>query len=617
MVWLHPALLIGLALTALPVLLHLLMRAKPKKLVFPALRLIQNRRKTNVRRLRLRHLALLLLRMAVIALVVLAVARPSVPATDYAPRAGDWLRLAILAAVIAAVYRGALWAWNRRNLPRHELTYRRSYLRAGLATAGVAAFILLVAWPYQRRIAAAITQPTLAASEFLPVAAVLVFDTSLSMQYRFENRTRLEAAQDIATRHLGSLPRSSRAAVTDTAGDTPIRFQGDLGTAVKRIAELAVNPLSRSLDDRLTAALEAQLDDRERTRDEAGGNAPDLLREIYVFTDLAVSAWRPEESPRLKEALARAGDVSVYLIDLGVVDPTNLALTDLVLAEQSVPRGGEVTLRATLQAVGPGGDERVVELHVENEAGRLIKQEQQSLKVEAGGAAAALFTLRATGGPSLRGEVRVAASDPLPFDDVRYFSLRVEPVTEVLIVAENRADAVYLTDVLSPSDLAAAGRVRYRCTRIPPARLSNTDLSKYPVACLVNVGDPQPAGWSALAKYVEGGGQPADRPGRSRRSRGVSLARRARSASRGTGGPTALRSPGVSRPAKPDASAAETFRRLGRGGADIDADSRVLESHPRGARYGGHCPVHRSSARRRAGRTGDRQGAGADADHVP
>src|SRR5260221_8790190 len=104
MVLTHPLLLLGLGLVAIPVILHLLMRAKPKKLVFPALRLIQNRKRTNVRRLRLRHLTLLLLRMAVIALIVLAVARPSVPAADYALRGGDWLRLLLVGTVAAGIY---------------------------------------------------------------------------------------------------------------------------------------------------------------------------------------------------------------------------------------------------------------------------------------------------------------------------------------------------------------------------------------------------------------------------------------------------------------------------------------------------------------------------------
>src|SRR5438046_6207509 len=106
MVLTHPALLFGLALVAIPVILHLLMRAKPKKLVFPALRLIQNRKRTNSRRMRLRHLGLLILRMAVIGLLAVAVARPSVPPADYSLHIGDWLRLLVIGAGCAGLYYG-------------------------------------------------------------------------------------------------------------------------------------------------------------------------------------------------------------------------------------------------------------------------------------------------------------------------------------------------------------------------------------------------------------------------------------------------------------------------------------------------------------------------------
>ena len=82
----NPALLYGFAFIAIPVLLHFLMRVKPKKFMFPALRLIQKRRLQNVRRMRLRHVWLLLLRIAVLAAIVGALLRPSLPAATSAGR---------------------------------------------------------------------------------------------------------------------------------------------------------------------------------------------------------------------------------------------------------------------------------------------------------------------------------------------------------------------------------------------------------------------------------------------------------------------------------------------------------------------------------------------------
>ena len=78
MTFVNASLIFGSALIAVPIVLHLIMRRKPMLLEFPALRFIQKRHDTNQRRLRLRHLLLLLLRMAAIALLAFALARPSV-----------------------------------------------------------------------------------------------------------------------------------------------------------------------------------------------------------------------------------------------------------------------------------------------------------------------------------------------------------------------------------------------------------------------------------------------------------------------------------------------------------------------------------------------------------
>src|SRR5947208_5208359 len=76
MTFVYPLLLGGLLLAGVPVLLHFLVRQKPKTLLFPAFRFLLQKRRSNTRNLRLRHLLLLLLRMALLALVCLALARP-------------------------------------------------------------------------------------------------------------------------------------------------------------------------------------------------------------------------------------------------------------------------------------------------------------------------------------------------------------------------------------------------------------------------------------------------------------------------------------------------------------------------------------------------------------
>ncbi len=76
MTFIHPYLLLGLLLAGVPVLLHLIMRQKPRKLRFPAFRFLKQRYRVNQRKLNLQHLLLLLLRVAVVVALCLALARP-------------------------------------------------------------------------------------------------------------------------------------------------------------------------------------------------------------------------------------------------------------------------------------------------------------------------------------------------------------------------------------------------------------------------------------------------------------------------------------------------------------------------------------------------------------
>ena len=80
MIFLHPLVLIGIVAAAIPALLHLFQRRTPPEVEFPPLRYLNEAERRSARRLRLRHLLLLILRTALIVVLVLAAARPLVPA---------------------------------------------------------------------------------------------------------------------------------------------------------------------------------------------------------------------------------------------------------------------------------------------------------------------------------------------------------------------------------------------------------------------------------------------------------------------------------------------------------------------------------------------------------
>src|SRR4051794_18603822 len=92
----HGYLLFGLLLAAAPVVIHLLMRQKPKRLPFPAFRFLKVRFRTNQRKLNLQNILLLLLRIAVLCALCLALARP----TLFAGRSGGTTDRPVLAVLL-------------------------------------------------------------------------------------------------------------------------------------------------------------------------------------------------------------------------------------------------------------------------------------------------------------------------------------------------------------------------------------------------------------------------------------------------------------------------------------------------------------------------------------
>src|SRR6185436_15799995 len=84
MSFLNPIMLAGLAAVSVPILIHLLNRRRFQKVVWAAMRFLQNAVEQNQRRMRLEDMILLALRCLLVALLALALARPAIlsKATD-------------------------------------------------------------------------------------------------------------------------------------------------------------------------------------------------------------------------------------------------------------------------------------------------------------------------------------------------------------------------------------------------------------------------------------------------------------------------------------------------------------------------------------------------------
>ncbi|MDB5388134.1 MAG: hypothetical protein JWM11_3780 [Planctomycetaceae bacterium] len=508
----HPFLIWFLWLGVIPVILHLLLKAKPKKLIFPALRLIQNRQRQNTQKMRLKHFWLMLLRIAAIMVLVFALARPRIPAANYWPNVFEWSTLGIIVATALGAWFIMTRRWKRAALPAHHLQHRRSLLRSGIIGAVVLLIVLGVLWPLQRRVMAQIKDPGKPINENAPVASIMLFDTSPSMQYRQAGQTRLEVALELAQQYQKRLPSGSRLAVADTSSTNPIVFLPDMAAAASRMAGIENKNLTFSFNERLRTSLELHKEDQSRVM-EAETGVPEaerqdaFVREIVVFTDMSPAQWQQSATNLLKADLARELGISLYLIDVSIPQPVNIGLSDLKVLESTLTSGGELRVQATVSATGKETAKATVDLMLPSEGGQLVRKASQTVDLHGTeGVILPPLAVRGITGNIVQGEIRLTSDDPLEFDNVLYFTVEVVPAQEILVVSDVIQDGQYWATALAPPAMQKRGRTKYRCTQLSSSKLGETDLSKYAAISLINVKKPTERDWKKVADYVEAGG---------------------------------------------------------------------------------------------------------------
>lgn len=526
----HPGLLLGILLAIIPVILHFLLRSKPKKLIFPALALLQRRKIQNSQRLKLRHIWLLLLRILIIIAVVIALTRPSLPPANYSFSTYELVMLCSIIALAVLVYLGLMRRYHQQRISQQSLNTRRTFLRGGIGGAAFLLIALLVLWPYQRRIFAEISAPIPAVSENIPVTAIFLFDTSLSMDYRQENRSRLEQAQAIAEEHLSNLPAQSRVSVLHSSSEDISPFQSDLTAVKSRIKSLKTSAWSLYLDDRLRTAINRQEDDFKRSQNErqAAGSATagsdQFVREIYLYTDLARSAWRSQPSQLIKQQLEKLKWLGIYVIDVGVTSPQNIGISHLDLSRESVTLGNSVSIKAEIISTGITAENTTLELYTENEKGQLIKRDQRPLSTvnSSAGNTAVDNTTSASDSknpgtqlemslpnitqPVTQGELRITSSDPYLPDDVRYFTITAQPPPKILIVSPNTDSARLWNDALAPRPLVALKKNHYECQIAPLNQIETLPLEEFAAIYLINITSLPDSLWQQFTDFAKQGG---------------------------------------------------------------------------------------------------------------
>jgi len=341
------------------------------------------------------------------------------------------------------------------------------------------------------------SQATLGDRE-VPTALGLVFDTSLSMGYTDKFKTRLDEAKERADEILKKTPATSQVFVVDSA-EPGVPVPLSPAAARKRIEGLALRAAQpRSLNAAVGQAY-AAVADSDRPR-----------HEVYILTDLAGSSWekgRPVEGlDKIKEVKAGVG---TYILRLTPKEAHDIAVVEAEPSESVATQGETVEIKALLRSRGPAL-ERVVEFYLDD-----VPKGKQPVALPANGETTVRFTTPKLD-PSVplhQGFVRVrGAPDPMSFDDVRYFTFKVQPAMKVLVVSDLEIDAEFVADALDPgSALLPPGAPRTcQVERVRPEQFASRardSLRKFTCVFLLNVTQLAEADWGRLNDYVrEGGG---------------------------------------------------------------------------------------------------------------
>ena len=418
----YAILITGAALVGLPIILHLIMKQEPKRLLFPAVRFLQQKQRTNQRKMRLRHFLLLLLRCLLIALFCAALIQPKVPSAGLVNLQGD-----------------------------------------------------------------------------APVAAVLILDTSPSMGYTAEGKTRIDEARRRALELLDGLPTGSKVAVVDPA-DPIGTWELSVGDARRKV-EGFKQP--RGGGPPVTTALLTAYQLLKTVDQESEASEP-MARLVVVFSDRTDACWKADQSENLKKAAEQVPPPAVahLFVDVGVEQPANVAVIAADARPQLSRAGSAVTLTVTAQATGPDVPSAVVRCVVD---GGPNPERKEIVPLPAGTPKAVTFTLKDLPPGWHQATVSLETPDALEADNTRSVTFRVGEARRILTISDDPDDAAFWR-------IAHREKGDFACEVKTPAQA--TDFAGYEAVCLLSVANPADGGlWQRLGDYVKRGGKVLVIPG--------------------------------------------------------------------------------------------------------
>lgn len=521
----NAALLIGVSGAAVPLLLHLLSRARYRSLDWGAMLFLEGLEARQQYSGRINQILLLVLRMAVVAVLAIALAEPVLqqwgPEPDSAGAALQAANHGQLLCMLGAAACGAMTVWMLLLIARPtgapSTRLRRGMGLVVAVVAGIGAISLArrsAAWDGEvRRLLAqqsATVRPT-DASLHRRIDVAILLDCSAGMNFDENGHTRFELARGAAKQILAGLHRGDRVSLLLLGQHQPE-------------SELDPTPDLQSVADRIDAA---------RTGHEPADIGTGLLkaqefldrdaaaaRDIYIVCDRQASNWRGVNdyyiTHRWPESVKNsAAAVRLFIVPIGGADAENLAVESITLNNPPaiVGQPADVTVnvhnygltaRAAVPLTVSINGRPVFDTTVSVAAGRAAQVE-----VPLPGR-----TLVSAGSQSLTAEIRTAGYR----DDDKLDAVidAIEPIRVLIISGDEyegtplgqfRSESDFLRLALSPERTLRRGGSDPCKVEVVPADLwPSGGLDRYQVVILANVERFTAAQAREIEQYVYGGG---------------------------------------------------------------------------------------------------------------
>lgn len=349
-------------------------------------------------------------------------------------------------------------------------------------------------------------QPTLLSeglniSSDQPVAVTIIVDTTPSMGYIVNDKTRLEDARTRALELIDELPEGSKIAilVTDEPGGEWLRSKEDARNRLKQLDK--PSGLSQSLTGSISQAFNLF-----KTVDQETDSTDPLPRLVAIVTDRAAACWdagQTESMKKLKDAVPDPKPLFA-VVDVGTDSPVNVSIAAAEIKPQVLPANVPAVVEVAVNAVGADVDAGIL-CRLDGGA-----PQRKSVPISAGQSRGLTFEFKDLAPGLHQVEVALETPDKLMADNTRFLTFRVAEPRPILTIADDVQDA-YLWD------LAHAAQGEFASESRTPEQAVSMDWRKYEAIVLLNVADPSlPTGnplWPKLLKYVQGGGKLVIIPG--------------------------------------------------------------------------------------------------------